>query len=1417
MNIKTALSILFSFLMSVFAVAESGIKYKVRHITTNDGLPSNTIRDIEQDRYGYIWVGGTNGLSRFDGYRFVSFNMFGKYGASNIPQHIGLMNIDERGDLLWICTSTYSYGCYDISGGRFLPLTREDGTERQYSRRFYSSDGLWMYNNNGICRTRYVDGNIEFTDFTKENGSLPSNKVRNIVEDGTGQRWIATDKGLAVISVDNHAKTLLRGKNIINCLLSGDKVAAYCRSDQSCYIFGIDGKLVRRYRLPASMGKIVRLTSAIEWRGKLVYFTPGDTYMLDLKTGRFSKPEYCQIPRGYQQGDIDGYRFVANRSGSMWVFPPRGEVKKLTLNENLSTTNEKNKLYSFARGKDGVFYIASYGMGLFVYNSRTGELACHTADDKSPLIYSNYLLDVEVDKDGCIWISAEAAGITCIRPINELATVHYYHVDPSRTGDWTNYIRYFYRGKDGGYYASTKDNGLYSFDVAERKFTFERKMKANIYNYMVDSKGREWVSTRGDGLYVDGVRYSREDKRHRIHSNDFFNTLEDRLGRVWIATWDAGLLMAELEDGKAMRFKQYLNGDVNKRKIHDLEEGPNGELFVATHNGLYVVDATKRNITENDFICYNLENGKMPNDETHCLKYAYGYLWAGVMASGVVRCDFSKGLSNMSYKVIGQKEGLPDNDVNTISQDRYGYLWIGCGSGLARLNPKNSNIYKYDFGGSPHENSFTENGSRELADGRIAFGTRGGLLIISPNGNIRKHMDGGKVFLTDLQVNGNSVYEEANGALLDSALAVTRRIRLPHNQNSITICYSDFNYGDINSQLYQVRLEGLDDGWSKATAENRVEYDNLSPGTYRFMVRAFDGDKWGEATELAIVIAQPWYNTWWAWLVYIAACAAAAVYVYGNAKKRLRLSQQIKLEKQITEFRIKFFTHIAHEFRTPLAIIQNGVNQLQDPSTGHVSKTALQSAKRGVKRLMKLINQFMEFRKVGTGNMNLQVEQDDVIKFVRDIWQDLWNMAKQKDVNYVFRPFDKQYVMMFDKHIVETIVYNLLSNALKYTPGKGSVTFSVAHDVENGKIVFAVEDNGSGIPVGLQKELFKPFMHGYASMGGMGIGLYTAYNMAAVHHGILAYETGQDSRGSLFTFTMPDASHEYEDSEILKSVAVETSDGDVSRLEDIIHSIAPESLNNQVIAIIEDDADMMKQLSEAIGVYFRTLRYYNGKEGYEGVMKEKPDLVVCDVMLPDMDGYEIIRRVKSDIAMAYTPVIMLTALDDEEHQIKGYQAGADDYMVKPCNFRLLLARIIQLIKWKESHSQSNLSDEATPDVKADNTAEGLVFENKADKTFKENVRNLVIAHMGEPDFNVDVLAQMMHMGRSKFYGKMKEIYGMSPNKFIINERMEAAARLLIEGKLNIAEISIKVGIMDPSHFNKSFKAKYGVPPSKYKG
>ena len=638
-----------------------------------------------------------------------------------------------------------------------------------------------------------------------------------------------------------------------------------------------------------------------------------------------------------------------------------------------------------------------------------------------------------------------------------------------------------------------------------------------------------------------------------------------------------------------------------------------------------------------------------------------------------------------------------------------------------------------------------------------------------------------------------------------------KQISLAHHENSLTLHFSCFDYCHSGRTMYQFYLEGFDSDWREPTTQHSVDYGSLPPGRYLFHLRA--GEDGAEAT-LSIIIRQPWYNTWWAWLLYIIIIGVGAYIFYSQKRERFKMRQQILFEQQVSEFRTNFFTQVAHEFRTPMAIISGAVDKLEE--SGSSQRKPIQTAKRGVRRLSQLVNQLMEFRKINTGNLRLQVEQGEIVGFVRNIYQDFWNAVQQKELQTDFMTSDKRYDMVFDHHIMDTITYNLLSNAVKYTPQGGRIHVQLS--IAEGNVVFVVEDSGPGIDENRLQQLFKPFMHGFASQGGMGIGLYTAHQMALTHKGSLTYERSETLGGSRFILVIPVTESVYDAADYKQAVAVDSTRKHESYADQIIKEMLPKALNDKTIVIIEDNPDMLEQIKSEVGVYFNVVGYTDGKMGYEAMHSTPPTLLLCDVMLPDINGYDIVKQMRADEQLKHVPVIMLTALDDEKHQIKGYTAGADDYMVKPCNYRILIARAIQLIKWREEHLQ-NVVQPVNATKPADNdessTASTLIT-SQADKRFLDKVNVIMSQNLGNAYFSIDMMAEQMHMGRTKLYGKVKELTGMSPNKLFVTERMRVAAKLLEEGDLNISEIAYKVGFPEASYFNKCFKQYYGVAPSKYR-
>lgn len=1328
-------------LFAILSVQGADIPLSSRHVTTADGLSGNTINELIQDDEGYIWMATNNGLSRYDGYRSVNYTSLTPDDSNRQEAHIGRIYYDRQRSLLWMSTATYQNACYDLQRQRFVDYSGHGDIYRAQSKLMLTSRGTVLYGMKTGATLCGRTGDRYWTKaFTVAQHTLPSDNVLSVVEDAAHNIWLNTDRGVAVVPVNsNDGRTInLFGRDEQSAIVASaaSSRAVYLLTRKGTVV-AYDTKLKKIYerQQPAIASGLDRVNVSFVWQNKWLLFTPSGTYAVDLKTGLMERSSQWQVEDGLNQGSLPGYHFVGTRKGVLWIFPDKGEARRLDLIPPHRHVTNRGWLFHITSDKEGRLFIATYGNGLFVYSPATGDLSHYSADDAQPIIDTDYLVCAITDQQGNIWLGSETAGAYCLT-IGDVETVRYLKPQPTRRGGWDNYIRRIHLGSDNIIKVHTRDGSLYDTDAGMTALShLEDHVADSATCSIIDRQGHVWTGTFGRGVFVNG--------------------------------------------------RQLLADDVNSSRINDIKMDKDGVVWLATNNGIHRWNGKK-------FDVYNTQNRRLSNNEIHTLCFTSKHvMWAGTAGGGLLKCELDGADSIVRTASLTIREGLPNNNVTALAYDRQGYLWIGTEDGIARMRPDSMNISgTYRFSSSLSGNNVSINSSLITADGLLLFGTADGLLVIDPSRFSRDVV--GRLTITAMVVNG-----------------VTRLAEWPSelssDENTLSFHFSCFDYGGQQSVLYQHYLEGLEEDWKDISTVGQADYVQLPPGDYILHVRTLNEQGgWNAETTLSFTILQPWYNRWWAWLIYVLIAAAIGYHLYRNWHERFRLHQQMKIERQLSQFRQELFTNITHEFRTPISIIKGAVDKLSQVGGGLQSdnRAALQSVQRGTGRLLRLVNQFMEYRKITTGNLRLQVAQGDIVAFVRNMVQDFLPMAWQKDIQLTFTPQMKSFMVPFDHQMVETIVYNLLSNAVKYTPERGGIF--VRLKVEDAVLLLSVEDNGPGISPERQKELFKPFMHGYASQGGMGIGLYTARQLAEVHKGALNYEALQP--GSLFTLTLPATDAVYAADEYSETTAISTTETDSREHEQqIIREMLPEAFNDLTVAIIEDNPDMMQQICTEVGVYFHTVGYSTGQAAIDGITAEPPSLVLCDVMLPDTDGYQIVKQLKENERTAVLPIIMLTALADENHQIKAYKVGVDDYMVKPCNFRLLIARMMQLIKWNRAATAVPAVDDKTPEL----------VEHHVDKVFKEKLEVFTARHLSDSDFSVDRLAEMMSMGRTKFYGKVKELTGMSPNKYLQEARMQRAAELLLEGELNVSEISYKVGIQDPSYFNKVFKARFGVVPSKY--
>lgn len=1405
-----------------------------RNLSAKDGLSSNQVYDILQDKRGYLWFATTNGISRYDGYSFLNFNVLNSPLPKQVQASMGRINYDSKNDLLWATTSNFHIACYSMQGTRFLDYTGKGDYQRQYMH-FRFDDGItWLYDKNeGIRRIEYAKGQFVCTDFNRQNGHAFADGITSLYLDARHHAWVISKDGLYCLS-GNQAQLKVKGK-VVTGQRVDDKMAFFTNYGVF-YLFDAQGKLLRKKDMkslfPGNFAVDVKKSRAsISWNHKWILFTDKATFSLDIQTMEVTKPADWQMQDALLIEQSHGCSFVSSKKGDLIIFSPQGIYRRINLLEGVKDQGNRSRKYGIFAMSASRYVIVSYGNGAFVYDINMGVLDHINVKDERHLIHSDFLTSALVDRNGNIWISQDEGGLVCIsKSFNSFMSYLYPSSSLQVGGNNNAVIRILYDAR-GIPHLVCKNKRKYPLLTPNLSIGAPSDIPYGIYTSFKDSRGHFWEGTRGGGLYVDGKLCLERGKGDEITINDIYCIAEDKMGRIWLATirsaTDGGVMLTRYQGDVPLDVQRFLFTDPSQNSIHYFCMDSRGLLWLATSGGLSFVDTREKNVSLKSFHRFNMANGKFPcNDLIAVRCTSRGDIWVGGIGSGLIRCRYDAGKDELTYTQYTTENGLGSDNVYSILEDPSGNIWAGTENGLARVDIRTGRIDNNVLNDDVQSNSYQENSALRLSGGRLLFGTNNGMVVVDPyEASIARVTTTLMPTITDVVIDGQSVYRMDE---IEGMPSAWKCLNLNNNQNSITLSYSNFDYAEPGSSVYQYYLEGVDKDWNPVTNKNSVSYNALQPGNYVFHLRSMGrGNKWSKERTLKIHICEPWYNMWYSWVVYLLVVAIVGYYVVRNRKEKFQLNQKMKMEKQVNDFRINFFTHVTHEFRTPLAIIQSAVSKIMDEKTGAVSRASVQTAVRGTKRLSRLVTQLMEFRKINSDGLRLQVLAGvDIVDFVRNIYQDFWYAAKQKDIVMNYQIFNKKYEMTFDRHIVETVVYNLLSNAVKYTPARGEVNVRIDADVAQNVLCIIVSDSGAGISEEQKKSLFQPFMHGYVSQGGMGIGLYVAKMMAETHHGSLAYRKSEKLGGAEFIFSIPLSDDGYTSEDYLDTMVLannQTTEKDEQQLEDI-REMLPEALNNVTVAVIEDDPDMLDQIRTELAVFFKVVTYCNGKQGLEGVKTDRPALLVCDVMLPDMNGYDIVRQIKS-LPDGYTlPVVMLTALNDEKHQIKGYKAGADDYMVKPCNFNLLVARIIQLITWSQNLPKAaDLVKTETGESSVNSAVKNKslkapaaqIVEGVVDKNVLKNFEAFVAQHLSDPNFTIDSLTEMMHMGRTKLYGKVKELTGETPNKYIMRHRMMKAAELLLTGDYNVTDVCYKVGLEDISYFNKCFKSYYGVSPSKY--
>lgn len=1253
-----------------------------------------------------------------------------------------------------------------------------------------------------------IDVRVKFV--TLQDG-LPSNAVSDIYQDQKGFMWFSTNNGLARYD-GNQMKVYLQDSAYAS---SSDRRVKRITEDKDFKYMWIYTASETFYCLDMTTGHLVDyLSEAKGWRAqeRPLHFTQsklqenGLFYMwgpkdggliVDYRDGNFkvkhlsAKEMEAILPKLQdvkmadkqlvQKWKVPNGRVLTDNKGGKWIYNNTGILRKV-VGDSLITLrllpNETNYIdyerFNIVEDNHGLVWISTYGKGLFVFNHDLNQGQHFVANEKgeSP-IASNYLLCITADRRDGVWVSAEYGGVSHLQVMDKGVV----RIFPNgrENLDLSNVVRMVKKQRDGSVMVGTRDGCLYHYSADMAQMLVKSHFDSNIYSVVEMPQGRMWIGTRGKGIYgIPGLDF----KNKKV-----FCLKPDDRGRMWIGTFGEGLSVA-IPRGEGYEVRTFFADSVGLNEVRCLAIDRKGMLWGGTSGGLFCVDPTRFAADGKGLRVY-----KRGSEIHDMLVDRQGRLWLTVPGEGLV-C-----MQDGNFRILDASQGLINNMVQSVVETEDGNLWVSTQQGVSCWKAKDNSFDNYLFSRVMMGNVYNENSAVCLDDGRVLLGGNYGLTIINPS---------------------RISHVKGQTSVVFTSHPYSDEMTLSYEERSPKINFSTLDYSDVNNVKYTYWLEGYDSSWRVPSPTPWVNYQNLPFGSYRLHVKASYSDGiWGKESVLDISVEPPFYLSVWAWVFYALFLTVVIVMVVKSIREKNILKGKIKFEQEFTRYKLVFFTNIAHEFRTPLTLIQGSLEkEKRIMKTNHwqleLEKT-VRTMDKSVQRMLRLIDQLLEFRKMQAGKLKLSLQETDVVMFVQGICKMFDDAAESKQIDFKFESQLPAYLMYLDQQKMDKVVFNLLSNAFKYTHAKGTISVSLSFtDV----MTIRVADTGVGIPQEKREQLFSRFMQSSYTGESFGIGLHLTHELVRTHHGEITYQENEGG-GSVFVVTIPLQKDCYEasdflvkDSPILKADLTKERDGQEEKTTDAVPSAPSAPLNRRTILLIEDDNDVREFLLSELESCFDLKVASDGKAGIAMAKELDVDLIVSDVMMPGMNGFELTKRLKNSFETSHIPIILLTALSTDENVLEGTESGADAYITKPFSPQLLMARILQLLNQREILRQKF--------GKVPQEIRSAMLRNEQDSLFVKRLDSIVYSRLGEQDLSVDKVAGLLHLGRTIFYKKVRGTTGYTPNEYIRVIRLRKAAELLKEGEKNVSEVAYAVGFDNPYYFSKCFKEQFGMPPSQYR-
>jgi len=1336
--------ILFLCLITVYFSHSQNIKFT--HYNDNNGLSHNSVRHIVQDKKGFLWFGTFSGLNRFDGYQFKNYLRSSLGNNKLYNDDITALELDEASNHLWI------------------------GTRK----------GLTLFK---IDTQSFVT----FLPNKNDPNSLPEEEIRSVHVDPFKRVWVGTKtKGIYMffLKENRFEKIPIKGFDYVKEIFEDKK--------GNIWVGSYDKGSVAKITLDTK-GAIVRIKN----------------YTLSVPYSTIKNP-YINFIYEDTKSDI----FIGTREGLYKLDKVNDQFENLYI-DNKNVRGALGPYFlSVARAPDGKYWVGTLG-GLLVCTQlediQKGNYKWYysvLSDDNS--LVDNLISSLYFDASGVLWIGTED-GLDKYDPYENQFTLN---KDISRyIGNQAPRIRGFAKTYNDKLIVATHHNGLF-ISSADGFAPLHDKGKdiASIYSY----DGKTFYCGLWDGnilIYNYSNNTSREIKAGFDKSPVFaFNRISDN-----------SIIAGSFGEGAVVLNTKTLEADSSIGKllpgfqINAIEKDTKNNVWFATETGVVRYNIGTGKI-ETFKSLSKKENG-MPYDEnvSDITTDKKGNIWA---ATRFGLCWYNA--KKNKFELITNLKELSGKWITDIISDARGDLWLNINNNniaWIKSNLKDVNIYHVNSGN--RLDVFSSSGFFNFNNSNIYLGGKNGIISFLPN-NMKRNKWSPLPVISEFKIQNEEVFPEVeiNGEIpLLKDLNYGKEIELNHKNRNFSVQFSTPSFANEKLNKFQYMLEGFDKDWITVNSNSRtVQYTNLFPGVYTFKIKSCNSDGyWSKPVSYKIKILPPFWLTPISFVLFFLLLFCVFYFIRREIKNRIHLKQELLTEKvnrehdvKLNNEKLRFFTNISHELRTPLTLILGPAKQLLDESNNATDyeKSRYNLIYQNASRLLNLVNQVLDFRKAQSGELKLKVTKTDILVYSKNIFDSFKEMAYDKKIKLSFISQDDVINGWLDNDKYDKILYNLLSNALKFTNKNGNVTLNIRlKDTIEDILLIEVSDDGIGIPLKSQEKIFKRFYqatNSKANNTGSGIGLSLVKSLVAIHKGIILVES-TPGRGSIFRVEIPIDRASYGDKEVFE-YALKNDNLSMLIPEKAAKKIIQNTDLKEKILVIEDNSELRKYLVDYLSDYYKVYDAENGEEGLRICRQIKPILCVADVMMPVMDGLEFCRQLKNDEFISHIPVVMLTALAENVDKVKGYDMGADGYLVKPFE-PLLLKTVIENIIKSRLELKQKFSGEVESKI-------SLLTHSPIDEEFMEKITNLINDNLSDVELSTDFLCDKLGVSSSKLYRKIKELTDLAPNEFIRTIRLKKSAELLKTKKYNVSEVTNLIGFNDPLYFSRCFKKQFGFPPSK---